>query len=172
MSLKQQSCQLWRSISDQHVWYKFWYARCRDYVDPILEEAYSQAYPKSASCVQRFDDSLNSAIRINLSHFAAFFIVARTEISVAKSCSKVLFCSFSFFPQFFLNFSSFPQIEEKNKGKERSNEFRLVVVRMVLNVTSMMTDHEIQKPSLLSTKRGHPSSSSFSRFPGSNESVF
>jgi hypothetical protein len=30
----------------------------------ILKEAYSQAYPKSATCVQRFDDSLNSAIRI------------------------------------------------------------------------------------------------------------
>jgi len=30
----------------------------------ILKKACSQAYPKSASCVQRFDDSLNSAIRI------------------------------------------------------------------------------------------------------------
>ena len=29
-----------------------------------LKEAYSWAYPKSASCVQRFDDSQNSAIRI------------------------------------------------------------------------------------------------------------
>ena len=41
-------------------------------------------------CVQRFDDSLNSAIRIKLSHFAAFFIVARTEISIANSCIEVL----------------------------------------------------------------------------------
>ena len=30
----------------------------------ILKEAYSRGYPESASCVQRFDDSLNSAIRI------------------------------------------------------------------------------------------------------------
>ena len=33
-------------------------------IEVILKEAYSQAYPKSATCVQRFDDSLNSAIRI------------------------------------------------------------------------------------------------------------
>jgi hypothetical protein len=33
-------------------------------VKPILNEACSQAYPESAVCVQRFDDSLNSAIRI------------------------------------------------------------------------------------------------------------
>src|ERR1700754_1705802 len=32
--------------------------------EPILKEACSWAYPKSAICVQRFDDSLNSAIRI------------------------------------------------------------------------------------------------------------
>jgi hypothetical protein len=31
---------------------------------PILKEACSQAYPESATCVQRFDDSLNSAIRM------------------------------------------------------------------------------------------------------------
>lgn len=30
----------------------------------MLKEAYSLAYPESAICVQRFDDSLNSAIRI------------------------------------------------------------------------------------------------------------
>ena len=30
----------------------------------ILKEACFLAYPKSAICVQRFDDSLNSAIRI------------------------------------------------------------------------------------------------------------
>ena len=33
-------------------------------MEPILREVYSQAYPVSAICVQRFDDSLNSAIRI------------------------------------------------------------------------------------------------------------
>ena len=35
-----------------------------DWLEPILREACSQAYPESAICVQRFDDSLNSAIRI------------------------------------------------------------------------------------------------------------
>ena len=55
-------------------------------IDPILEEVYSQGYPKSAICVQKFDDSLSSAIRINLSQFAAFFIVARAKISVVESC--------------------------------------------------------------------------------------
>ena len=33
-------------------------------LEPILEEAYSQDYPESAICVQKFDDSLSSAIRI------------------------------------------------------------------------------------------------------------
>ena len=33
-------------------------------MESIVKEAYSQAYPESAICVQRFDDSLNSAIRI------------------------------------------------------------------------------------------------------------
>ena len=33
-------------------------------VETMLKEAYSLAYPESAICVQRFDDSLNSAIRI------------------------------------------------------------------------------------------------------------
>ena len=36
-------------------------------------------------CVQDFDDSLNPAIHFT-SHFAALFIVARTKISVVKSC--------------------------------------------------------------------------------------
>jgi protein tyrosine/serine phosphatase len=35
-----------------------------DGIEPILKEACSQVYPESAICVQRFDDSLNSAIRI------------------------------------------------------------------------------------------------------------
>ena len=33
-------------------------------IEPILKEANSQREVKSAICVQRFDDSLNSAIRI------------------------------------------------------------------------------------------------------------
>jgi hypothetical protein len=34
------------------------------YLEPILKEAWSQGYPETAICVQRFDDSLSSAIRI------------------------------------------------------------------------------------------------------------
>ena len=37
---------------------------CRDGVETMLKEACSLAYPESAICVQKFDDSLNSAIRI------------------------------------------------------------------------------------------------------------
>ena len=33
-------------------------------MEPTLKQACSQGYPESAICVQRFDDSLNSAIRI------------------------------------------------------------------------------------------------------------
>ena len=33
-------------------------------LEPILKEAWSQDYPETAICVQRFDDSLSSAIRI------------------------------------------------------------------------------------------------------------
>ena len=39
-------------------------SRGRFCLEPILREACSQAYPVSAICVQRFDDSLSSAIRI------------------------------------------------------------------------------------------------------------
>jgi hypothetical protein len=42
----------------------FQQARLRVVLESILKEACSQAYPESAICVQRFDDSLNSAIRI------------------------------------------------------------------------------------------------------------
>jgi hypothetical protein len=38
--------------------------RCRVEVEPRLEEVCSQVYPGSAICVQEFDDSRNSAIRI------------------------------------------------------------------------------------------------------------
>ena len=39
-------------------------ARRGEGVEPILSEACSQDYPESAICVQKLDDSLNSAIRI------------------------------------------------------------------------------------------------------------
>jgi hypothetical protein len=39
-------------------------ARSRVWLEPTLKEAWSQGYPATAICVQRFDDSLNSAIRI------------------------------------------------------------------------------------------------------------
>ena len=43
-------------------------------------------------CVQRVDDSLNSAIHTTFSHFAAFFIVARTKRSIVERC--ILFDAF------------------------------------------------------------------------------
>ena len=39
-----------------------------------------------AICVQRFDDSLTSCNSHYVSHFAAFFIVARAKISIGRSC--------------------------------------------------------------------------------------
>ena len=42
--------------------------------------------PRSARCVQRFDDSLKICNSHYLSHFAAFFIDARAKRSVAESC--------------------------------------------------------------------------------------
>jgi hypothetical protein len=44
--------------------------------------------PRSARCVQRFDDSLNSAIHITFRTFAAFFIDAKAKRSVVESCVK------------------------------------------------------------------------------------
>ena len=38
--------------------------RIRDLTDPILKKTCSKGYPRSAICVQRFDDSLSFAIRI------------------------------------------------------------------------------------------------------------
>jgi hypothetical protein len=38
--------------------------RSRYCLEPVLREAWPQVYPEAAICVQRFDDSLNSAIRI------------------------------------------------------------------------------------------------------------
>ena len=51
--------------------------------------------PKSAICVQRFDDSLNSAIHITFRTFAAFFIDAKAKRSVVESC--ILNCLFIIF---------------------------------------------------------------------------
>lgn len=39
-------------------------ARWRELVESMLKDTCFRAYPESAMCVQRFDDSLNSAIRI------------------------------------------------------------------------------------------------------------
>ena len=43
--------------------------------------------PRSARCVQRFDDSLNSAIHITFRTFAASFIDAKAKRSVVESCN-------------------------------------------------------------------------------------
>ena len=44
-----------------------------------------------AICVQRFDDSLTSCNSHYVSHFAAFFIVARAKISVVESFGYLFF---------------------------------------------------------------------------------
>jgi hypothetical protein len=46
--------------------------------------------PKGAMCVQRFDDSLEFCNSHYLSHFAAFFIDARTKRSVVESFALIL----------------------------------------------------------------------------------
>ena len=46
-----------------------------------------------AICVQRFDDSLTSCNSHYVSHFAAFFIVARAKISVVESFGYLFFFS-------------------------------------------------------------------------------
>ena len=46
--------------------------------------------PKGAMCVQRFDDSLEFCNSHYLSHFAAFFIDARTKRSVVKSFNLLI----------------------------------------------------------------------------------
>ena len=45
--------------------------------------------PKGAMCVQRFDDSLEFCNSHYLSHFAAFFIDARTKRSVVESFALI-----------------------------------------------------------------------------------
>ena len=52
------------SLSHYSRTYSKLYARSGEGVEPILSEACSRAFPESAICVQKFDDSLNSAIRI------------------------------------------------------------------------------------------------------------
>ena len=47
--------------------------------------------PRSARCVQRFDDSLNSAIHITFRTFAASFIDAKAKRSVVESCIKLFY---------------------------------------------------------------------------------
>ena len=47
--------------------------------------------PRSARCVQRFDDSLKICNSHYLSQFAAFFIDARAKRSVAESCIYILY---------------------------------------------------------------------------------
>ena len=47
--------------------------------------------PKGAMCVQRFDDSLEFCNSHYLSHFAAFFIDARTKRSVVESFNLIYY---------------------------------------------------------------------------------
>lgn len=50
-------------------------------------ERTSPEYQRGAMCVQQFDDSLNSAIRNTMSHFATVFIDVRAKGSTVGSCS-------------------------------------------------------------------------------------
>src|SRR6267378_4332027 len=50
--------------------------------------------PRSARCVQRFDDSLKICNSHYLSHFAAFFIDARAKRSVVESCISFFYQRF------------------------------------------------------------------------------
>ena len=51
------------------------------------------AEASSAMCVQKFDDSHRSCNSHYVSHFAAFFIVARAKISVVESFGYLFFFS-------------------------------------------------------------------------------
>jgi hypothetical protein len=46
--------------------------------------------PRSARYVQRFNDSLNSAIHITFRTFAAFFIDVKTKRSIVESCITII----------------------------------------------------------------------------------
>ena len=67
-------------------------------------------------CVQRVDDSLNSAIHTTFSHFAAFFIVARTKRSIVERC--IVFDAFALVT--LVSKSTVGVKKEKEKTEERS----------------------------------------------------
>ena len=71
----------------------------------------------SAMCVQRVDDSLNSAIHTTFSHFAAFFIVARTKRSIVERC--ILFDAFALVTLVSKS-TVWCENERKKKRKQRS----------------------------------------------------
>ena len=71
-----------------------------------------------AMCVQRVDDSLNSAIHTTFSHFAAFFIVARTKRSIVERC--ILFDAFALVTLV----SKSEELVLKEKKKRSSRNFR------------------------------------------------
>ena len=67
-------------------------AHPKKWMVPLRVSADAQADMPSAGasgaiCVQRFDDSLTSCNSHYVSHFAAFFIVARAKISVVEGCN-------------------------------------------------------------------------------------
>ena len=73
-------------------------AHPKKWMVPLRVSADAQADMPSAGasgaiCVQRFDDSLTSCNSHYVSHFAAFFIVARAKISVVESFGYLFFFS-------------------------------------------------------------------------------
>ena len=71
-------------------------AHPKKWMVPLRVSADAQADMPSAGasgaiCVQRFDDSLTSCNSHYVSHFAAFFIVARAKISVVESFGYLFF---------------------------------------------------------------------------------
>jgi hypothetical protein len=60
----------------------------RDQCNRLSNRWASRCKPRGAMCVQRFDDSLDPAIRIKLTRLAAVFIDGVAEMSTVKGCES------------------------------------------------------------------------------------
>ena len=77
----------------------------------------SPGYQRGAMCVQQFHDSLNSAIRNTMSHFATVFIDVQAKGSTVGSC---FFGGFFRSPTFVLFFpNTFTDRQERNWNEKR-----------------------------------------------------
>ncbi len=94
----------------------------REKVIMILKEVYSRAYPESATCVQRFDDSLNSAIRITYRISLRSSSSREPRYPLLRIVSFSLFCSRNFVPIFrFLVVTFFCCVIGRKKENEISD---------------------------------------------------